>query len=376
MGQADHCHFGGHHRVGGAGDFVQRFQQHLPQTGQHPHRQGLGHAHAAGALFGGNGGIFGGIGGDLDHGYPVGDLGQIAQHGHRVGPIRILVAQLVQRAGRIAAQDHIEQVQHPPAVRQPQHGAHLHGRCFARAMADRLIQQRRRIARRPFGGAGDQRQRVIGNLCILRRGDLAHQRDHHLGFNPAQVEPLTARQNGHRHLADFGRRKNEFDVLGRFFQRFQQRVERPCRQHVHLIDDIDFVPGRGRAVMHAVDNLADVADAGVGCGIHLHHVDVAALHNGDAMFANTAGVCRRPAIAVRPDAVHPLGDDPRRGGFTGPADAGHDERLRDAIRLERVFQRAYHRVLTDQIGKGFRPVFAGQYAIGRGCCHDDPARFD
>jgi len=72
----------------------------------------------------------------------------------------------------------------------------------------------------------------------------------------------------------------------------------------------------------------------------------------------------------------PLGDDPRCRRFTGPADAGHDKRLRDTIRLERVFQRAHHRVLPDQIGKGFRPVFAGQYAIGRGCCHDDPARFD
>ena len=376
MGQADHGHLGGHHRIGRACHLVQRFQQHLPQTGQHPHRQGFRHGDATAAFLGRDGGIFCGIGGDLDHRYPMGDLGQIAQHGHRVGPVGILVAQLVQRAGRIAAQDHIEQVQHPPAIRQPQHRTHLHRRGFARPVADCLVQQGRGIARGSFGGTGDQRQRILCNLGPFGGGDLAHQRDHHLGLDPAQIKALAARQHGHGHLADLGRGEDEFDVLWRFLKRLEQRVERAGRQHVHLIDDIDFVPGRGRAVMHAVDDLADIADAGVRCGVHLHHVDVAALHDGDAMFADPAGFRRRPAVAVRPDAVHPLGDDPRCRRFTGPADAGHDKRLRDTIRLERVFQRAHHRVLPDQIGKGFRPVFAGQYAIGRGCCHDDPARFD
>ena len=78
MGQADHGHFGGHHRIGGRGDFVQRFQKHLPQAGQHAHRQGLGHLLTAGAFFRGDCRVFGGIRRDLHDRHPVGDLGQIA----------------------------------------------------------------------------------------------------------------------------------------------------------------------------------------------------------------------------------------------------------------------------------------------------------
>ena len=40
-----------------------------------------------------------------------------------------------------------------------------------------------------------------------------------------QVEALRAAEHGHRNLADLGGGENEFDVLGRLFERLQQRVE-------------------------------------------------------------------------------------------------------------------------------------------------------
>jgi hypothetical protein len=36
----------------------------------------------------------------------------------------------------------------------------------------------------------------------------------------------------------------------------------------------------------------------------------------------------------------------------------------DAVALDRVAERADHRLLPDQLGKGLRPVFAGEHAIG------------
>ena len=47
-----------------------------------------------------------------------------------------------------------------------------------------------------------------------------------------------------------------------------------------------------------------------------------------------------------------------------PADARHDEGLGDAVGQKRVFQRADHRLLPDQIGEGFGPVFPGQHLVG------------
>ena len=90
---------------------------------------------------------------------------------------------------------------------------------------------------------------------------------------------------------------------------------------------------------------------------------MAPFHDGNAVLALAARFGRRAASAVRSNAVHAFGDDPRGGGFARAADARHDKGLRDAVRLKRVFQRAHHGVLPDQIGKGFRPVFAGEHAV-------------
>ena len=106
---------------------------------------------------------------------------------------------------------------------------------------------------------------------------------------------------------------------------------------------------RVRPIMHAVDDLADIAHAGARGGVHLHNVNVAAFHDGGAMLALAARLCRRPACAVGPDTVHPLGDDPCGGGFASAADARHDEGLRDPIGGKRILEGADHRILPDQI---------------------------
>ena len=143
---------------------------------------------------------------------------------------------------------------------------------------------------------------------------------------------------------------------------------------MHFVDNIDFVAGRRRAVMHRINDLADVGDAGVRGRVHLHHINVAAFHDRSAVLADTARIGCRPAVAVRPDAVHPLGDDPRRGGLTGAANARHHKSLRDPVGCECVLERADHGILADEIGEGFGPVFAGQNAVGGCICHGAPDR--
>ena len=127
--------------------------------------------------------------------------------------------------------------------------------------------------------------------------------------------------------------------------------------------------------MHRIDDFADIADAGVTGGVHFHHVDVAALHDGCAMLADAAGFGRWATCSIRTDAVHPLGDDACRRGFASAADARHHKGLGNAVRLKRVFQRADHRILAHQINKGLGPVFAGQNLISGGSVsHEGPCR--
>ena len=69
--------------------------------------------------------------------------------------------------------------------------------------------------------------------------------------------------------------------------------------------------------------------------------------------------------AVRQLVVERAREDARGRGLADAAHAGQDAGLRDAAGLERVRDRAHHRLLADQVVEGGRAVFARQHAIGR-----------
>ena len=119
-------------------------------------------------------------------------------------------------------------------------------------------------------------------LLARDTGEMGHQ---HVGIDTAQVKTLAARQHRDRHFADFGGGEDEFGVLRRLFQRLQERVEGRGRQHVDFVDDVDLVARAGRRIAHAVIDLADVVDAGMGGGVHLQHVHMPAFHDRLAVHA-------------------------------------------------------------------------------------------
>lgn len=227
MGETDDRHLGGHHGIGGGGDLFQRLQQHLPHAGEHAHRQRLGHLAAAGAFVGADGGVLGGLGRDLDDADPVGDLGEIAQDRHRVGAFGVLRGQLGQGARRVALHHEIEEVHDPAPVGEAQHGADLFGGGLARAMGNRLVQQRGGIARGAFCGAGDERQRILGDLGVFGGGDAAQEVEHYLGFDPAQVETLAAREDRYRNFADLCGGEDEFHMRGGSSSVFRSALNAP-----------------------------------------------------------------------------------------------------------------------------------------------------
>ena len=77
--------------------------------------------------------------------------------------------------------------------------------------------------------------------------------------------------------------------------------------------------------------------------------------------------------AVRQFVVERAGEDARGRGLADAAHAGEDPGLRDAAGLERVRERAHHRVLADQVVEGRRAVFARQHAVGAPCGRGEPA---
>ena len=311
--------------------------------------------------------VVGGRRHDLHAGDEIDEFGEVGQHHDRIGADVILAAEFAEGAGDIAARQMLEQIDHPGAVGEPQHLPHRVGTDKARRMRDRLIEQRERIAHRAFGGARDDAERLGLDLDAFLFRDVGKMPHQHVGLDPAEIKTLAARQHRDRDFADFGGGEHEFGVLGRLFQRLQERVEGRRRQHVDFVDDVDLVAGAGRRIAHAVIDLADVVDAGMGGGVHFQHVHVPAFHDRLAVHAEVRHVDGRPLHrAIRLFVVQRAGENPRRGGFADAADAGQDPGLRNPARFERVRDGADHGLLADQVVKTGGAVFACQHPVGLG----------
>ena len=138
---------------------------------------------------------------------------------------------------------------------------------------------------------------------------------------------------------------------------------------MHLVDDEDLVAIAGRPHLQAVDDhLADVVDAGVGRGVDLHHVEIAALGDLDARIAHAAGFRGRPLLAVqRP------GQDARGRGLADATGTGEDERLGDAAGRDRVAKGLGDALLPDHVVEALRAPLARENLV-RHVSSDQSAR--
>ena len=169
--------------------------------------------------------------------------------------------------------------------------------------------------------------KVVGNL---------------LRSHVAQDKLQAAAQNGNGDFVRICGRKDEFDVFGRLFQRFQHRVERAFGEHMHFVDDIDFVFAGGRRVLGVFQYFADVVDTGIGGGVDFQQVNVA------------SGVDLRTALAhaarfavLRVFAVEAFRQNTGDGGFPHPARTGQQVGMVQAAFIQRVAQGFDDVFLTD-----------------------------
>ena len=113
----------------------------------------------------------------------------------------------------------------------------------------------------------------------------------------------------------FGRREDENDVVGRLFQRLEQRVERLAGQHVDFVDDVHFRAELRRCKLDALAQFSDLVDAAIAGRIDLHDVEGGALCDRNAGVAVTARVGAR-TVGL---AVETLREDAGGGGLAGTA---------------------------------------------------------
>ncbi len=245
------------------------------------------------------------------------------------------------------------------AVHTAQHVPYRVFRQPTSAERDGLIGQRQCIAHRPPRRTRQQPQRlrVHGNRLGLQYP--CQMVTYRLGRHRPQVELQATRQHRDRNLLGIGRRQHELQIVWRFFQRLEHRIECRRRQHVHFVDHEDLEAALHRLVYRLLQQRLHVVDAAVGRCVQLGVVDEPARIDIAAGLADAARLRRDAAGAIGTQAIERLGQDPGHRRLAHATGTGKQVGMVQALRVQRVGQGPHHMLLPHHLAEMFRPVFAG-----------------
>jgi hypothetical protein len=119
-------------------------------------------------------------------------------------------------------------------------------------------------------------------------------------------------------------------VSRRFFQSFQQGVERLLRQHVNLVNDVDF-EFTARGVADIVAKLTYLIDAVVARAVDLKHIETDPLRNLSARIADPTRIDGWPV-----NTIHRLGQNAGSGSFACAARADEKVSVSQPLLLNRI----------------------------------------
>jgi len=271
------------------------------------------------------------------------------QHG-QVGQ-RARVRQAAQRqfvghrhhARAVSRRHGVEQAHQVPLIDRAQHAAHGLFRQIARAIGNRLVRQRQRIAHRPARRLADQPQRAGFKRHLLSLQHMIQMTDDRFRRHLLQIELQATAQHGHGNLLRIRGGQNEFDVRRRLFQRLEHGVERVPGQHVDFVDHVDLEAARGRRIHRLFQQLGHFVNAAVGRRVELKVIDESPRID---LGAGPADTTRRWGDARL--AIERLGQDPRQRRLAHTPRPGEQPGVMQPLRGERVRKRTYYVFLSDQ----------------------------
>src|ERR1035437_5189493 len=158
-------------------------------------------------------------------------------------------------------------------------------------------------------------------------------------------------------LVRLSRGKDELHELGRLLDDLQEGIEALRRDHVGLVDDVDLVTRQCRPVRRSLTQVARVVDTPMASRVDLDDVNTAGTVTSqrDAGGAHTARNRRRPLLAVEATS-----QDPGRGRLAAATWPTKQIRVADPAGPQCLHQGLSDVTLTDDVGKGLRPVAAIQ----------------
>lgn len=176
-----------------------------------------------------------------------------------------------------------------------------------------------------------------------------------------QIETLTPARDRGRQFLRLGRGKNEFHMLGRFLQRFEQGIEGTGAEHVDFVDQVDLAGSAAGRIGGVVPEFANIFHAIVAGAIDFQNIKATALRDFLAGIAFPTGRGGGPLLAIQR-----LGQNAGRGRLADPPWTHEKIGLSDPSGGNGILQGAGDVFLPDHFFKGPGTVFSGKNAVAHG----------
>jgi len=173
-----------------------------------------------------------------------------------------------------------------------------------------------------------------------------------------EIIPLTSGQNRNRNLVGLGCCQNKDHIRRRFFQCLEQGIKRTSRKHMHLIDDIYFVPSLCRAIRNLFPNLSNIIHTVIGGSIDLDHIHGSTRLNG---FAHLTFITRTSIHRML--TVDCFCQDLGYRCFTGTPCSAKKICMSDTVCVNLIGKRGHNVILPFDVFKIIGPELSVQGSI-------------
>ena len=216
------------------------------------------------------------------------------------------------------------------------------------------VKHREGVTHPTIGFLCDESQGRLLGIDAFALGDIAQMARDVLHRDTLEVVNLTAREDGGENLVLLSRRQDE-DGVGRWlFEGLEEGIEGRCREHMHLVNDIDLVATKGGRHLHLLGELTDVLDRVVGRSIQLEDVEGALLFEGTTALAHAT----RFPLSREVLAVDGTCQDTRRCRLPHPTWPTEEVGVGELPREDSGAECGSHSFLTDDTTEGIGAIFA------------------
>src|SRR5690606_625564 len=177
---------------------------------------------------------------------------------------------------------------------------------------------------------------------------------HILYLYPVEIKNLTAGKDGRKDFVLLGCRQNKYGVRRWLFQCLQEGIKCSLRQHVHLINDVDFIFSGLWWDAYLLDKATDVIHRIVGGCVQLVNAERIPVLERSAAFTGPTGLNAFGKVFT----IYCFRQDTRTRCLPNTTRPTEQKSLRQLVIVDGILERTCNMLLADDRIEGYWAIFA------------------